>query len=384
MLCTPGQCQHVSPGAGLSARGNRQARRTAPQHEPERTAGSGWSPPKSGLQESDQQDRNPAAERDKGVCEPSTEDREHRNSEAADRYRTDCQEPLSWCQLRHLEPLRRMFCGPIAWNGNRRHKAEEVLAFWCPAGVPPNYSHWGCASPTFSWCCPTIPMPSWPPGPCAGKDKGIGDPGTAGQVVWLGSLLFLKDWLEFIGAGHPQLCLRSCVQTSVRSLERCLPPVTWLQYKHQFWEEGQYLDVHLLMISRSHCPSPMGTGRLGFRAAPAPWVQMVGARTFLLEFTLISNFLMHGDLLLVYISFLGLLWNLSSTDELKEELIQEALPVLTDCVIIPFSGWSDGGCNRTREIIDPEVFFNATGCLRWVIKQGLSVACHVLTRAEST
>ncbi|KAF2976913.1 hypothetical protein EK904_010512, partial [Melospiza melodia maxima] len=63
-------------------------------------------------------------------------------------------------------------------------------------------------------------------------------------------------------------------------------------------------------------------------------------------------------------SFLGLLWNLSSTDELKEELIQEALPVLTDCVIIPFSGWSDGSCNRTREIIDPEVFFNATGCLR--------------------
>ncbi|KAJ7409699.1 Plakophilin-1 [Pitangus sulphuratus] len=59
-----------------------------------------------------------------------------------------------------------------------------------------------------------------------------------------------------------------------------------------------------------------------------------------------------------------LLWNLSSTDELKEELIQEALPVLTDCVIIPFSGWSDGSCNRTREIIDPEVFFNATGCLR--------------------
>uniref|UniRef100_A0A8D2P8V1 Plakophilin-1 n=1 Tax=Zosterops lateralis melanops TaxID=1220523 RepID=A0A8D2P8V1_ZOSLA len=59
----------------------------------------------------------------------------------------------------------------------------------------------------------------------------------------------------------------------------------------------------------------------------------------------------------------GLLWNLSSTDELKEELIQEALPVLTDCVIIPFSGWSDGSCNRTREIIDPEVFFNATGCL---------------------
>lgn len=60
----------------------------------------------------------------------------------------------------------------------------------------------------------------------------------------------------------------------------------------------------------------------------------------------------------------GLLWNLSSTDELKEDLIHDALPVLTDCVIIPFSGWSDGTSNRSREIVDPEVFFNATGCLR--------------------
>ncbi|KAK9404612.1 plakophilin-1 [Crotalus adamanteus] len=61
----------------------------------------------------------------------------------------------------------------------------------------------------------------------------------------------------------------------------------------------------------------------------------------------------------------GLLWNLSSTDELKEDLIHDALPVLTDCVIVPFSGWCDGISNsRSRETIDPEVFFNATGCLR--------------------
>ncbi|XP_069489739.1 plakophilin-1 isoform X2 [Ambystoma mexicanum] len=61
----------------------------------------------------------------------------------------------------------------------------------------------------------------------------------------------------------------------------------------------------------------------------------------------------------------GLLWNLSSTDELKGELIREALPVLTNCVIIPYSGWSDGyNSNTQRCDIDPEVFFNATGCLR--------------------
>ncbi|XP_038605407.1 plakophilin-1 [Tachyglossus aculeatus] len=60
----------------------------------------------------------------------------------------------------------------------------------------------------------------------------------------------------------------------------------------------------------------------------------------------------------------GLLWNLSSTDELKQELINEALSVLADRVIIPFSGWCDGNSNRSRDIVDPEVFFNATGCLR--------------------
>lgn len=60
----------------------------------------------------------------------------------------------------------------------------------------------------------------------------------------------------------------------------------------------------------------------------------------------------------------GLLWNLSSTDELKEGLIAEALPVLADRVIIPFSGWCDGNSNMSREAVDPEVFFNATGCLR--------------------
>ncbi|XP_054432401.1 plakophilin-1 [Pteronotus mesoamericanus] len=60
----------------------------------------------------------------------------------------------------------------------------------------------------------------------------------------------------------------------------------------------------------------------------------------------------------------GLLWNLSSTDELKEELVADALPVLADRVIIPFSGWRDGNSNMPREVVDPEVFFNATGCLR--------------------
>ncbi|XP_036696378.1 plakophilin-1 isoform X2 [Balaenoptera musculus] len=60
----------------------------------------------------------------------------------------------------------------------------------------------------------------------------------------------------------------------------------------------------------------------------------------------------------------GLLWNLSSTDELKEELISDALPILADRVIIPFSGWCDGNSSLPQEAVDAEVFFNASGCLR--------------------
>lgn len=57
----------------------------------------------------------------------------------------------------------------------------------------------------------------------------------------------------------------------------------------------------------------------------------------------------------------GLLWNLSSTDELKEELIATALPALTENVVKPFTSWSENGTNRH---IDPSVFYCATGCLR--------------------
>ncbi|KAM7411837.1 hypothetical protein PAMA_021694 [Pampus argenteus] len=57
----------------------------------------------------------------------------------------------------------------------------------------------------------------------------------------------------------------------------------------------------------------------------------------------------------------GLLWNLSSADELKEELIATALPALTENVVVPFTCWSDNTANNN---IHPDVFHSATGCLR--------------------
>ncbi|CAL8258619.1 unnamed protein product [Gadus morhua 'NCC'] len=57
----------------------------------------------------------------------------------------------------------------------------------------------------------------------------------------------------------------------------------------------------------------------------------------------------------------GLLWNMSSEDGMKKELIDSALPVLTDSVLVPFTCWSDTSVNNN---IHPDVFFSATGCLR--------------------
>ncbi|XP_071349071.1 plakophilin-1 [Trachinotus anak] len=54
----------------------------------------------------------------------------------------------------------------------------------------------------------------------------------------------------------------------------------------------------------------------------------------------------------------GLLWNLSSSDDLKPDLLKNAMPVLMERVILPYTT----GPDRANQ--DPEVFFNATGCLR--------------------
>ncbi|PWA28738.1 hypothetical protein CCH79_00014832, partial [Gambusia affinis] len=55
----------------------------------------------------------------------------------------------------------------------------------------------------------------------------------------------------------------------------------------------------------------------------------------------------------------GLLWNLSSAEELRTELLSTALIALTKNVIVPFSIPKDD-----PEHVDPEVFYFATGCLR--------------------
>nr|XP_040129319.1 catenin delta-2 [Ictidomys tridecemlineatus] len=64
----------------------------------------------------------------------------------------------------------------------------------------------------------------------------------------------------------------------------------------------------------------------------------------------------------------GVLWNLSSCDALKMPIIQDALAVLTNAVIIPHSGWENSPLQDDRKIQlhSSQVLRNATGCLRSV------------------
>ncbi|KAM9674177.1 plakophilin-2 [Trichechus inunguis] len=60
----------------------------------------------------------------------------------------------------------------------------------------------------------------------------------------------------------------------------------------------------------------------------------------------------------------GLLWNLSSNDRLKNLMITEALLILTENIIIPFSGWPEGDYPKANGLLDFDIFYNVTGCLR--------------------
>ncbi|XP_061544494.1 plakophilin-1 isoform X1 [Phycodurus eques] len=57
----------------------------------------------------------------------------------------------------------------------------------------------------------------------------------------------------------------------------------------------------------------------------------------------------------------GLLWNLSSANSLKTDLLRSSLPILMERVVLPYSTSPDQG---TASGPDHESFFHATGCLR--------------------
>ncbi len=65
----------------------------------------------------------------------------------------------------------------------------------------------------------------------------------------------------------------------------------------------------------------------------------------------------------------GVLWNLSSCDDLKRTIIDEGLLYLTNIVIIPHSGWNPNG-GPGSDIVWSTVFRNASGILRNISSAG--------------
>lgn len=59
----------------------------------------------------------------------------------------------------------------------------------------------------------------------------------------------------------------------------------------------------------------------------------------------------------------GILWNLSSKDNLKEKLAKETLPELTEKILIPLCGTADGDSIQ-QTASEADIFYNTTGCLR--------------------
>ncbi|KAL4624315.1 plakophilin-3-like [Arapaima gigas] len=59
----------------------------------------------------------------------------------------------------------------------------------------------------------------------------------------------------------------------------------------------------------------------------------------------------------------GILWNLSSKDNLKEKLAQDVLPHLTEKILVPLTGDGDSEAIQ-QSLSEAEIFCNTTGCLR--------------------
>ncbi|XP_064825205.1 plakophilin-1-like [Oncorhynchus masou masou] len=159
----------------------------------------------------------------------------------------------------------------------------------------------------------------------------------------------MKEAVEYLSSGDEnyQLCGASFIQHATYSEDKAKQEVLRLK--------GIPPLVNLL-----RCPSPQvqqtasaALRNLAFKdAGNKEEVQRCGGITEALAL------LRDTDSTETQKQLTGLLWNLSSADSLKPELVRSALPVLTETVVVPYTG------DETNNNQDPEVFYHATACLR--------------------
>lgn len=78
-----------------------------------------------------------------------------------------------------------------------------------------------------------------------------------------------------------------------------------------------------------------------------------------------STFFKHASWFPPFNHSAGILWNLSSSDNLKDRLARDTLEQLTDLILIPLSG-SGSAALIQQNASEAEIFYNATGFLRYL------------------
>ncbi len=78
-------------------------------------------------------------------------------------------------------------------------------------------------------------------------------------------------------------------------------------------------------------------------------------------------------------SLSGTLWNLSSHDSVKMEIVDHALHAMSDEVMVPHSGWERGNVGgeescKPRHLEWETALTNTTGCLRYIALMHLADA----------
>lgn len=68
----------------------------------------------------------------------------------------------------------------------------------------------------------------------------------------------------------------------------------------------------------------------------------------------------------------GILWNLSSSDTLKDRLARDTLEHLTDLILTPLSGTGSAAIIQ-QNASEAEIFYNSTGLLRYQLYQPLGI-----------
>nr|XP_004611382.1 unnamed protein product [Sorex araneus] len=186
---------------------------------------------------------------------------------------------------------------------------------------------------------------------------------TAGQVAAVGGGRVLLDRSSFSGPQPGGGDVELTLERAVGMLDADCPPgrlsaaATFIQ--HESFQKAE--------ARRKRASPGVRTGLAARAPREGPASPQIHSRYLFSHFCFLELLSaaesVHGSRRLLPLQGC-LLWNLSSSDRLKHLLVSEALATLTESVVVPFSGWPEGDYPKANGLLDLDIFYNVTGCLR--------------------